>query len=208
MYARVVRVKGSPEGAEERTAAFRSEALPVMAEQPGFEGVVISADAGGGGVVVTYWDSEEALVASREVLASLRERMTAGQGLEVLSIEEYDVVLMERSDATGPVSGNAVRLTRARGSLEAVEAAIFQLRDEGLELVRTLPGFKALIAGVDRSSGRFYVVSGWESAADRDASEGATAEQRARLAERAGATDIEVDRYEITFAELDMGVRP
>ena len=96
MHARLTRLKGSPEGAEERTAAFRNEALPVLAEQPGFEGVVISADAGGGGVVATYWDSDEALEGSREVLAALRERMTAGQGLEVLSIEEYEVVLMER----------------------------------------------------------------------------------------------------------------
>lgn len=208
MHARVVRLTGSPEGAEERTMAFRSEALPVLAEQPGFEGVVTTANADGGSVVVTYWDSAESLASGREVLAQLRERMTAGQGLEVLSIEEYEIAVMERSDATGPVPGNAVRLTRGRGSVEALEAVMFRLRDEALTVVRELHGFKALIAGVDRSSGRFYIVSGWESAADRDASEEPTAQARARIAEGTGVTDIEVERYEISFAELDMGVRP
>jgi len=59
MHARLVRLKGFPEGAE---------------------------------AVFTYWDSEEALVASRESLAAL-DRMAPGQELEVLSIEEYEVAL-------------------------------------------------------------------------------------------------------------------
>src|SRR5579872_4037630 len=208
MHARLVRLKGSPEGAEERAAIFQREALPVIREQPGFAGVVTLGEAGGAGAVVVYWESEEAMAASRDTLAALRERMTTGQGLEVLSIEEYEVTLMERPEGTSPQPGNAVRLTRARGNPEAAQAAVTELRDETLAMVRSLSGFKALIAGIDRSSGRFYVVSGWKTPADRDASEAPTAERRARLAEIAGATDIEVDRYEITFADLRAEVRP
>lgn len=205
MYARVVRVKGSPEGAEARTAAFQSEALPVIREQPGFNGVVALGDpATGVGAVVTYWDSAEAMAASAETLAALRERMTAGQGLEVLSIDQFEITLLERRAAPEP--GNAVRVTRANGNLEAAEAAVAQLRDEGLTLARTLPGFRALISGVDRSTGRFMIASGWDTAADRDASEQATAELRARLAEVAGATNLEVDKLEVTLAEIPAGV--
>ncbi|TMD03445.1 MAG: hypothetical protein E6J03_07505 [Chloroflexi bacterium] len=143
MYARVVRVRGSAEGAEERTATFQREALPVIREQPGFAGVVTLGDPGSGvGAVVTYWESEEAMTASAEVLAALRERMTAGQGLEVLSTEQYEINMLERRAA--PVPGNAVRVTRANGNLDTAETALAQLRGEGLALASTLPGFRAL----------------------------------------------------------------
>lgn len=205
MYARVVRVKGPTEGAEERAAIFQSEALPVIREQAGFAGVVGLGDPGSGlGAVVTYWESEEAMASSAEALAALRERMTAGQGLEVISVEQFEITLLERRAA--PEAGNAVRVTRADGNIEASEAATAQLREEGLAVARTLPGFRALIAGVDRSSGRFMIASGWDTAADRDASEQPTAELRARLAEVAGATNLEVDNLEVTFAEIAAGV--
>ena len=205
MHARVVRVKGSPEGAEERTAAFQSEALPVIREQPGFGGVVALGDPGTGvGAVVTYWETEEAMAASADTLAALRERMTAGQGLEVLSVDQFEITMLERRAAPEP--GNAVRVSRANGNVEGAEAAFAQLREEGLALASTLSGFRALIAGIDRSSGRFMIASGWDTVADRDAAEQATAEVRARLAEVAGATNMDIDRLEVTLAEIPAGV--
>jgi hypothetical protein len=205
MYARVVRVKGSPEGAEERTATFQREALPVIREQPGFAGVVALGDPGSGvGAVVTYWDSEEAMAASAEVLTALRERMTAGQGLEVLSVDQYEITLLERRAAPEP--GNAVRVTRADIDIDAAETQLALLREEGLALASTLSGFRALIAGIDRSSGRLMIASGWDTAADRDAAEQATAEMRARLAEVASATNMEIERLEVTLAEIPAGV--
>ena len=208
MHARIVRLKGSPEGVGDRVAMFEREALPRIREQPGFDGVVVLGGSDGAGAVTTYWESEDAMAASREALAAVREQMMAAQGLEVLSTEEYEVTLMERRPGAGPQPGNAARLTRARGNLEAAATAMEQLRGEGVELLNTLNGFRALISGVDRASGRFYVVSGWDTPADRDASESATAEQRARLAELVGATDIEVDLYEVALAEVSAAVRP
>jgi heme-degrading monooxygenase HmoA len=205
MYARVVRVKGPLEGAEERNTIFQSEALPVIREQQGFAGVVLLGDPGSGvGAVVTYWETEAAASASAEALAGLRERMTAGQGVEVLSIDQFEITMLERRAAPAP--GNAVRVTRADGDPDASDAAVAQLREEGLALASTLPGFRALIAGVDRSSGRFMIASGWDTAADRDAAEGATAELRARLAEVAGATNMEIDKLEVTLADIPAGV--
>jgi heme-degrading monooxygenase HmoA len=206
MHARLIRLKGSPEGAEERQAIFQREAVPVMREQPGFAGVAAVGDPRtGAGAVLSYWESEAAMNASAEALAALRERMTRGQGLEVLSVEQYEIILLERRQP--PVAGNAVRASRARGNLDAATQAFAQLRDEGLVLASSLKGFRALVAGVDRSSGRFLVLSGWDTAADREAAEVATAEQRARLAATAGATDLQVEKYEITFAEIPAAVR-
>jgi heme-degrading monooxygenase HmoA len=206
MHARLIRLKGSPEGAEERQAIFQREAVPVMREQPGFAGVAAVGDAQtGAGAVLSYWESEAAMNQSATALAALRERMTTGQGIEVLSIEQYEIVLLERRQP--PLPGNATRISRAKGDLDVATQAFAQLRDEGLALASSLKGFRALVAGVDRSSGRFVVLSGWDTAADREAAEVATAEQRTRLAATAGATDLQVEKYEITFAEIPAAVR-
>jgi heme-degrading monooxygenase HmoA len=91
--------------------------------------------------------------------------------------------------------------------MDAADSAFGLLRNEGLPLASSLKGFRALVAGVDRSSGRFLVISGWDTEADRDAAEAATRENRARVAEAAGATDLQVEKYEITFAEIPAAVR-
>jgi heme-degrading monooxygenase HmoA len=206
MHARLIRLKGSPAGAEERRAAFEREALPVMRAQPGFAGVAAVGDpASGAGAVLSYWESEAAMNQSAQALAAIREQLTTGQGLEVLTVEQYEIVLLERRQP--PVPGNAARISRAKGNLDVATQAFAQLRDEGLKLASSLKGFRALVAGVDRSSGRFLVISGWDTAADREAAEVATAEQRARLAATAGATDLEVEKYEITTAEIPAAVR-
>jgi heme-degrading monooxygenase HmoA len=206
MHARLIRLKGSPAGAEERRAAFEREALPVMRAQPGFAGVAAVGDpASGAGAVLSYWESEAAMNQSAQALAAIREQLTTGQGLEVLTVEQYEIVLLERRQP--PVPGNAARISRAKGNLDVATQAFAQLRDEGLKLASSLKGFRALVAGVDRSSGRFLVISAWDTAADREAAEVATAEQRARLAATAGATDLEVEKYEITTAEIPAAVR-
>jgi heme-degrading monooxygenase HmoA len=206
MHARLIRLKGSPEGADARRAAFEGEGLPAIRQQPGFKGAVAVGDpASGAGAVVTYWESEEAMNRSADALADVRERMTTGQGMQVLSVEQYEIIMFERRQP--PVPGNAVRMSRARGKLDVADRAFTQLREEGLTLASSLPGFRALIAGIDRASGRFLVISGWDTAPDREAAEIATAEQRARLAETAGATDLEVEKYEVTTADVPAGVR-
>jgi heme-degrading monooxygenase HmoA len=177
-----------------------------MRQQPGFAGVAAVGDAQtGAGAVLSYWESEAAMNQSAQALAAIREQLTTGQGLEVLTVEQYEIVVLERRQP--PVPGNAARISRAKGNLDVATQAFAQLRDEGLKLASSLKGFRALVAGVDRSSGRFLVISGWDTAADREAAEVATAEQRARLAATAGATDLEVERYEITTAEIPAAVR-
>jgi heme-degrading monooxygenase HmoA len=204
MHARLVRVKGSPEGAAQRRAVFEQEVVPVMRAQPGFVGVVAIADPDtGAAAMATYWESEEALNRSAGALADLRDRMTAVQTVEPLTLEQYEVILMERRGA--PTPGNAVRLSRAMGNADAAAEALAQLR-EGVELASTLPGFKAFVAGVDRSTGRYFVATGWETASHRDAAEEATAEQGARLAERIGVTHLEVERYDVLVAAMPADV--
>ena len=49
MHARLVRLKGDPEGAKQRLARFEDKAVPVIREQAGFQGVVAVGNAEGAG---------------------------------------------------------------------------------------------------------------------------------------------------------------
>ena len=59
-----------------------------------------------------------------------------------------------------------------------IDAAVAYLKDKPLSLLRSQRGYKGASAGADRSSGIFGILSLWETAADRDASESALSKLR------------------------------
>jgi heme-degrading monooxygenase HmoA len=59
-----------------------------------------------------------------------------------------------------------------------IDAAVTYLQGEPLSVVRSQRGYKGMSAGADRSSGLLGILSLWETAADRDASESALAKTR------------------------------
>jgi hypothetical protein len=153
---------------------------------------------------VTYWETPESSRQAEERMAEVRGRITAELGIEVLGNEVFEITLLERRQPAQP--GNRVRMTTVQGSADAFDAATGDLRERGLALVSTLPGFRALISGVNRETGRFMITSGWDTAADRQASEAATAELREQLLERLQASSVEVENYEVYFAEISARV--
>ena len=59
-----------------------------------------------------------------------------------------------------------------------IDAAVAYLQGDPLSVVRSQRGYKGMSAGADRSSGLLGILSLWETAADRDASESALAKTR------------------------------
>ncbi len=51
-------------GVDDAVALFREQVLPQLAELPGYEGVLVLATPEGKGMLVSFWDSEEALEAT------------------------------------------------------------------------------------------------------------------------------------------------
>jgi hypothetical protein len=54
---------------DEVVARFEGEILPRIRELPGFEGVAVLVTPDGKGMVVSFWESEEAVEASADVAA-------------------------------------------------------------------------------------------------------------------------------------------
>ena len=59
-----------------------------------------------------------------------------------------------------------------------IDAAVAYMKENPLSVLRSQRGYKGMSAGADRSSGLLGLLSLWETAADRDASESALAKTR------------------------------
>ena len=106
VYARISTFEGSPENIEEELRQVRDNVLPRIRQQEGFEGMVALADRQSGKTLgITFWESEEALQASEEAAARMREDSAHAMSETIAGLERYEVGLFEVASAGGPVSG-------------------------------------------------------------------------------------------------------
>lgn len=199
MHVRVTRLSGSPENIDRTISSFGERTAEVR-RLAGWAGTVVAADtAPGRAFIASYWDSEEALTASETAVAGLRSRMAEEQGVEVVSIERYEVAQIQRSQPVTP--GTCARIITARIPPDAVAAAEAELRDNVLPVITTQPGFRSAVAAVNRRNGSLFLASSWNSAADREASEAALAPMRQRVV-GAAAGPPEVVHCDIAYADI------
>ncbi|HSI80797.1 MAG TPA: hypothetical protein VK919_09120 [Solirubrobacterales bacterium] len=94
MHARITRYEGGAPEELEETLAAKKRVLPTEPDQTeGMKGAIFLADAESGSVVViSLWESEEAMQASEPDAARVREQVL-GPG-EDASVEHYSVALL------------------------------------------------------------------------------------------------------------------
>ncbi|MFF4379702.1 hypothetical protein [Kitasatospora sp. NPDC001547] len=94
---RLVRAEFDPSSADRLVAAFREQALPNLERMDGFVGgaLLIQRDRGRASVGTIFQD-EATFAASRSPQAEARSRVTAAVGVTVRSLEEFEVVLLDR----------------------------------------------------------------------------------------------------------------
>lgn len=96
MHVRITRFEGTrPDELDAVAEATVTEILPAFRVVAGYRGSVGVADRETGtGLVMTFWESEEALCASEEAIASIRVGVTP-EGTSVASIERFEVMVFE-----------------------------------------------------------------------------------------------------------------
>ena len=97
MYSRVTQLEIDTMRVDVDAAVelFRTDVLPALEEQDGYEGAVVLATADGKGLIVTMWETEEAAVAAAGFASgALEEHMTlfrAPPGREYYEVAFADV---------------------------------------------------------------------------------------------------------------------
>jgi heme-degrading monooxygenase HmoA len=96
MHARVSRYEGgAPESLEESVRRGREEVLPAARELDGFKGAIALLDRRSGRhMVISLWESEEAMAASEDQAEELRRRQLT-EGEQVASVERFEVAMLE-----------------------------------------------------------------------------------------------------------------
>ena len=92
MFARIGTWQGTPEELEKWIARGREQVKPSIAKDPGLQAVYWLADRKAGkGLIVTIWESEEAMNASEAARLKRQTGMAAATGATVTT-DRYQVV--------------------------------------------------------------------------------------------------------------------
>lgn len=98
MFARVTTIEGGDPGRVDESIQFaRENILPRAKEMQGWKGVISLADRStGSGLLITLWESEEAMNASAQQAQALRtESYTTGEA--EARVHGYEVMMLETS---------------------------------------------------------------------------------------------------------------
>ena len=82
-----------------------------------------------------------------------------------------------------------------------IDAGVSLLQDKVLPAMRDQKGYRGLTASADRAGGVFGVLSLWDTAEDREASDSMLAPTRQEAAEVIGG-EMKVEKYELLVAEV------
>ena len=105
MHARVTTLEVPPDRMDDATRHVREQVLPSLSRMEGFEGFVVLGSSQSGKLQgVAFWESEEALRATDQAVAPIREGAAEAAGGTVASVEEFEVHVFE-APSSGPVNG-------------------------------------------------------------------------------------------------------
>ena len=93
MFARVTTFQGSPDRIDEAARRLQEQAVPFARQLSGFKNACWLADRQTGQVlVVTLWESAEAMRASEAQIEPRRKEIAAALGATIQGTAEYEVI--------------------------------------------------------------------------------------------------------------------
>jgi heme-degrading monooxygenase HmoA len=95
VHARMTRIEGSPERIDDMARRFEDTIVPILRALDGYRGGVVLADrATGTNVAISYWESEEALIASEAHVTQPRaDAAAAAEAHSETVVERFEVIV-------------------------------------------------------------------------------------------------------------------
>jgi heme-degrading monooxygenase HmoA len=119
------------------------------------------------------------------------------EGIRRTAVEHYEVSIQEIG--SNPA---AARVTRLQGSPDRIDEGIRHAQEAILPRARALDGWQGVLFLVDRESGDGVIITLWESAEARQASEDAANQLRQETAAAGGETILGIERYEVVGIDV------
>ena len=151
MYARSTTITGTPTTVEDGIAYVRDEVMPAITGMPGNVGLSMLADRETGRCIVTSsWHDREAMAASADGVAGMRERAGSIFG-GAPEVQEWEVAVMHRRSEAP--SGAATRVTWARAEPADVDRVLDAYRTIMVPRMEGYTGFCSVSLFLDREQG-------------------------------------------------------
>jgi quinol monooxygenase YgiN len=200
MYARSTTVQGSPDRVDLAIAMVRDEVLPAVAQMPGCLGLSLMIDREDGhGIVTTSWESEEAMRATAEAVAPMREKAANLMG-GTAEVQEWEIAVMHRAHPAP--AGSCVRSTWLKADPAGIERSLDVFRLAVLPRVEELQGFCSASLMIDRDSGLAVSSIAFDSRSAIEASRDAAQAIRAGAVKEIGAEVLDVREHDLLLAHL------
>ena len=201
MYARVASFEGRDSSlTDELIQRVRDQGPSSVPDAKGFLGLFDRER--GTSLGITFFESEEAIRDSEQAFEDMAQNFPAEMRGRRTSVDVHEVMIFD-GDAD---RAKAARVSSLEGSPDNIDDSVGKVRDETLPKVRELEGSVGVIGLADRASGRFTVITLWESADALRQSEEQADRLRAQAADSGGQSIAAVDRYEVGVAQQLTGV--
>jgi heme-degrading monooxygenase HmoA len=201
VYARTVTVETDPARLDEGVGFVRGRVAEALREHPGSRGLAMLADRRSGrAIVVTGWETREAMQASEGALAPLRTEWSGIRPDPPPQVQEWEVVVMHR--LRRPEDGQPIRSTWVELDPADVDGAIEAFRTGGVPALEVIPGFVSATLLVDREAGQGISSVVFENEDALVRSREPSNRIRAAVTEKAHARVREVAEFELAVSGL------
>lgn len=201
VYARSTTISAMPASIDAGVVQVRDEVMPMLVEMDGCIGLSMIADRQSGRCIATSaWQSKDAMRATDDQLAPVRERVAATLGGGTPEVREWEIAVLHRDHRSAP--GACVRATWVKIDPATMDRAIDVYKVASLPRLEDLAGFCSASLLVDRASGHGVSSVTYDSREAMDSNREAAASMRAATTKDAGAEVLDVGEFELVVAHL------
>jgi heme-degrading monooxygenase HmoA len=201
MHVRVIRLKGNPDKTDEGLKLWTSGVLPALKKQHGFAGATFVGNREtGGGLSVTYWETEKAMKEAREHVRPEGLKVLGMTGGSIVEEDECEVAVLERFKPAK--AGAFIRLTSATTEAAHVAEAISFFKTKVVPTTKNQPGVRTAFCFVNRQTGRTFTGTAWDTQKDLQNSAATATGFRDEAIKKFDFKGAKVETFEVLFTEI------
>ncbi|HEY8839120.1 MAG TPA: antibiotic biosynthesis monooxygenase [Candidatus Dormibacteraeota bacterium] len=201
MHCRVIRLKGTPDKADEALKLWTSGVLPALKKQHGFAGATLLGNRRtGDAYTVTYWETEKAMKEAREHVRPEAVKALGITGGNIVEEDDCEVAVLERFKPAKV--GAWLRLNSATTEAAHVSEAISFFKTKIVPTIEKQPGARTAFSFVNRQTGRTFTGSAWDTEKDLQNSAAVAAGVRDEATKKFALQGAKVETFEILFTEI------
>jgi heme-degrading monooxygenase HmoA len=200
MFARSTTVIAQPSAVDRGIRFVQDELMSEVLNMPGWVGLSLLVDHTTGLCIATSsWQDEEAMRATTDSIAPLRDRFVAETLGSEPVVDHWEIAIMHRDHRS--MDGARARATWLQADPASIDGSVESFRAI-LPVLDELPGFCSASLLVDRQAGRAVSTVIYDSADTIAQTRAQANDLRSSLAAQTGAEVLEVAEFELAVAHL------